>query len=622
VRRTSLAQCALATALVCACAPPDGEPETETEEPAAQDPRSVPPVDSWDEFESLRAPVAVEWSFDALDGQWGDLSFPVKLQSHWDEPLEADVFAFVVTPGVDEDVETQLPLWSGELTPNDPLELMVASESLPPLTPGLPVDLRVIARVYGPEGQALAIHSQSRRVELTDDGETMLAAPRPEHADVEEALFDASRAYIGTQYLESPTGPELAAQSRGAAGPYGIDVTARVCPQWRVHYLDNLGATVINAADQQRIAASYAKVVVSTPSDVLSGAFTGTVVAEDWLDEFGCTELTLPAGPYVLALVTQLQRGEQAIDIEGRHTRFRVPDPPEDVDLTIATAAFRMPGSGLFDIYRLTDVDDRRTRAAAVLSQALVEPDLPYLGPGKLRVYANNRCQTWVDSAACGSNLQIHIGDAGIDTPMPVDMTEFRNVIAHELGHAIQYRGSRGFAAAYATPSDLPDVCTCDHITPPTSHCLQSLEDHGAAFAEGFAHFVAARLFNSDPSGCEFQYYKPLYWTPLIVGQPPLYTTSCDLEIQWEQSRDCSRVGNSIEYDWLNFLWGLNHGPTEERWTVQDLHDLFGSPCTDLVTGRCELSWSWLEAAVDASSVSPAKKMAFHAAAAAHGLAE
>ena len=116
MRRTSLA---LATALVCACAPPDGEPETETEEPAAHDPRSVPPVDSWDEFESLAAPVAVEWSFDVLDGPWGDLSFPVELQSQWEDPLEADVFAFVVTPGVDEDVETQLPLWSGELTPNE-----------------------------------------------------------------------------------------------------------------------------------------------------------------------------------------------------------------------------------------------------------------------------------------------------------------------------------------------------------------------------------------------------------------------------------------------------------------------------------------------------------------------
>lgn len=616
LRWSFLSAFALSSILAGACAPPD-DPEAWPEDPAPTDPRSTLPVDSWDDFESLASPVAIEWSFTELQGSWGDLALPLKVVPTWGEPLEADVFAFTFTPGVDEDFESEVPLWSGSLVAGDTLELSVPTESLPALTPGRPLELRVVARVFDPDGHALAIDGAARLVELLPDQQTVLARPRERYETIEDALIDASRAYIGTPYLESPTSPELAA-ARDAAGPYGIDVTTRLCPKWRVKYEDNRGATFINAAQHQRVPASFAKIVVSTPWDTLSPNPMGTFVDEGWLDADGCIEMTLAAGPYVMAVQTQLKRGEQEIDLEWDHDNVRTQDPPEDFDPSFSAAAFRVGGSG--DIHRVTGNNDRVTRAAAVGSLALAAPDLPYSGTSKLHVYANTRCQSW-NSAACGSETQIHVGD----THGGVDMTEFRNVIAHEFGHAMQYRGSRAYNADYATPfdMDLPEVCTCEHITPTTSHCLQSLEDHGAAFAEGFAHFVAARLFNTDPSGCEYQYYKPLWWTPLIVGQPPLYTTSCDLEIQWEQTRDCSHDGYSIEYDWLNFLWDLNHGGAEERWTVQELHDLFDSSCTiDLVTFRCDLTWPWLEAAVDASSVSAAKKTAFHDAAAAHGLAE
>ena len=587
----------------CAVSEPADAPEPE---PNGDAPRTTV-VRSDDSFDGARPPFAVLWSFEELVGDWGDLALPLSVTNAWNAPLEAEVFAYVRVPGIDEDFETEIPLASGTFEPEEMIQLELHAESLPELTPGLPVVVRVVTRVLDPQSEgAMTMSSVPRLVEIDTDYQTVTARPRKPYQSLQDALYDASRPFFDPQYAKGPLDPQLTDGPDSQADPITMTSDVRICPEWRVSYLDNEGETFVNAAEQQRVPASWAKLVVSRPSPPFQPWIPGEQVFEEILDENGCTSLRpLEHGDYVMAVHTQFEKGDVEIDVEWDNE----PGMPV-LDIGWSGAPFRVYGPG--DIHRLTGSDDRTTRVAAVISKALVEPDLPFpASTAPLKVFANEDCPS-SNATACASESDIHIGtnNEGIDG------TRFRNLVAHEVGHVIQYRGSQRFSLNLTGHYDWPlaQICSCRHIgvgPEEPSHCLQSVEQASFAFGEGFGHFVAARLFNSDPFGCEFQYYKPLWWGPTSTSPAPVLM-DCELPPLWATSHGCVRAGDDVEYDWLAFFWAINHAPAAERWSVQDMFDVMSSPCVgEPPYGHCDLDWAWLEGAVNASSFSTAKKERF-----------
>jgi hypothetical protein len=89
--------------------------------------------------------------------------------------------------------------------------------------------------------------------------------------------------------------------------------------------------------------------------------------------------------------------------------------------------------------------------------------------------------------------------------------TYWKFTVAHEMGHIIQQRAMGTFFTDYnfgGATVKAPPKCSCDHVTSAnTLHCLQSIEEPGAAQLEGFAQFFASRTWNrASETDCVFKY--------------------------------------------------------------------------------------------------------------------
>ena len=322
-------------------------------EPPPNLPRSTV-IPSDDDIDG-NSPLVVRWTFEELSGSWGDLSLPLTVASGWEVPLEAEIFAYVRTPGIDEDSETEIPIASGSFDPQETIELALPTESMPSLTPGLPVIVRVVAHIQAPQEQGIStVRSEPRLVEIDPSHETVTAGPRKRYESIEEALYDASRPFFEPQYAKSPIDPPIA---NGPRGSYGLAVDVRICPDWRVAYRDNQGETFVNSAMHQRVPASFAKLSVHRPSAPLEWWLPGPLVFEEILDEDGCTSVRpIDTGEYVMVVHTQFEKDEVLIDVEWDD------EPIPELDIGWSGAAFRVYGAG--DIHRLTGSNDNTTRAA------------------------------------------------------------------------------------------------------------------------------------------------------------------------------------------------------------------------------------------------------------------
>jgi hypothetical protein len=157
------------------------------------------------------------------------------------------------------------------------------------------------------------------------------------------------------------------------------------------------------------------------------------------------------------------------------------------------------------------------------------------------------------------------------------------------------------------------------------THCLQSLEESGAAQIEGFAQFYAAKAWNrEEQSDCVRAYNKNFldgqckpgaagciqYASDLWISQPP-FPLDCATPVKWRNT-NCVNAQSSpdalsqgVELDWMGFFWAVNttKDPTYQPWSMPDLFSLYGVKPADCGGSLCRYTWSGA-----ASSVSLAQR--------------
>jgi hypothetical protein len=154
------------------------------------------------------------------------------------------------------------------------------------------------------------------------------------------------------------------------------------------------------------------------------------------------------------------------------------------------------------------------------------------------------------------------------------DTTVEKYVVAHELGHALEKSLNGGAAGNYHYDAGTWDgqLCGCNHVAGANKvHCLQSSGSHASAYVEGFGHFVATAVMNSDTQkSAVFTYYKELL-VPSRPGSATLFTSvrpplriRAGTPVAWLRNKCANgvQIDRATEYDWSTFLWGIHQRET------------------------------------------------------------
>ena len=342
----------------------------------------------------------------------------------------------------------------------------------------------------------------------------------------------------------------------------------RICAQWPAEFIDEGRAEV-----GLPYTASYAEAVISEATRL--PLWSGT------LDSAGCTPgLTLKNYTgYAFLLRTKLHR-----DGPGAGTNITVLDKSGTPATTAGGFSTLLvlrpqPSPDIYinlKVYGGTD----ETRVSAFVSAALKRQGA-HMPAGEYFLRANSRCPprpTGDPYSACISGEILYIG-ANYDSP-PTHNSQFRFVIAHELGHLVQGKGSGRMKADYnGSPSRTDSsACGCAFVGEAAvegSHCLQSKNSLGIATNEGFAHYFASRVWNYDtPSSCTFVYYKNFKEGSTLL-RPPL-ARSCSAPVKWLLN-NCAEGNRGVEWDWMNFQRAIavSGAPT----SMTDLLDIYKRAC-------------------------------------------
>jgi hypothetical protein len=182
------------------------------------------------------------------------------------------------------------------------------------------------------------------------------------------------------------------------------------------------------------------------------------------------------------------------------HERTVPPNPTGDTTIDVAFGS--------------TEIFSASIVATRITSSALVA--------GTYKVYAAQECPSGL-SCFCPGNLAIcthgdavYLGDLVQTGPDAFS----KSVVAHELGHYVQYKLFGTWSYNYSQNVS-QDLCRCDHVADPNdrAHCLQSSEQVGGARNEGWGHAFATGLFNTTlDSIAPFGYYKNFSLFTRICG--------------------------------------------------------------------------------------------------------
>lgn len=168
-------------------------------------------------------------------------------------------------------------------------------------------------------------------------------------------------------------------------------------------------------------------------------------------------------------------------------------------------------------------------------------------------------------------------------------------VVAHEMGHEIQYRLYGSTALEYDRLSLNPQPnsqCGCSGLNPTGNeiHCLQSTEQQTAAQVEGYAHFFASNVWNSrSDNHCTFTYYKGFRVDANTKEDAP-NLQSCDAnnryQARWAETY-CPLTERATEYDWLGFFTTIMRAATG-GWVQADLANIYKDYCGFGAGGLCQ----------------------------------
>ena len=234
---------------------------------------------------------------------------------------------------------------------------------------------------------------------------------------------------------------------------------------------------------------------------------------------------------------------------------------------------------------------DNQMRVAGVLGQVLTLP-FGSIVPGDYNVNANLRCNgDPMASTACFSQGTVFIGHNMDDT----HNSQYKYVVAHEFGHAIQDRASGTVHLDYGRDPALDEngPCGCGFVSDSTdrAHCLQSRQKMGATESESFAHYVAANTWNGSSGACTFVYYKNFREDGGAISKPP-FAKSCSAQTKWLENH-CVAPSRGVEWDWLNFFRGA--GVSGAIVPIADVHGIFRQACGGTCTSSIEPSFTDLQ---------------------------
>lgn len=373
-----------------------------------------------------------------------------------------------------------------------------------------------------------------------------------------------------------------------APPPGPDDPSTRVCVQLRAMYSDAGFGEDVDALPPSSGKPAEQMVPAAYLHTELKDAGGGTLFAGP-LDAQGCTPaMELKAGNYQVWTTTLLSRELDAkatavheilyqtgVTAEGEPV-FNRPYWVNAVTLSGGgSTTVSMTGTGWHPAMNVAAVSARIFTAADGLltgakSLILVDGACPDLPPG-------NSCTSQADNT-------LFLG-----TPItPTSSTNnalFKFIIAHENGHLIEGQHTLMAKSSLTEGDDEIDnqACRCDHIIDDpgdnTTHCMQSREEYGAGFKEGFAHFYASMIYNSrDAAHCDFVYYKPINVGILGILEPPM-RVDCDTVYEWRDDHCTPPDGGpqtAVEMDYMRFLWNVySKGPN--RLSATEIMNIFQS---------------------------------------------
>lgn len=405
----------------------------------------------------------------------------------------------------------------------------------------------------------------------------------------------------------------------------------RLCLDWRTQYLDAAhGEDVAGTYGVQTVDASHAVVTIERVVDfyACSGSSPGACGAIVWegpLDAAGC--ILVPDSEVGDQYYVWLH-GQFVKEVDGVATtatihwhkdgQFSLPPPlPPVIRLS---AVHRPEGLGspyhpfeppypeldigqadhVFVVWRAWQ------NAAAVMSLLFKSP---FLSPGRsITVQANAGCQS--SNPEIPRNDACTLGSTFYTGPWAVEFSggpflhwrwpgvlQYKYVIAHEAGHIAMGHGGGWPRNDYEYIGGSTAACRCDHVTGANQlHCMQSVEYASAAQVEGFAHFIAASLFNEGSgSDCHFNYYKEFREDDGTVVPPP-YSVDCRNPVKWRDSHPgCFFWNAGTEYDWMQFYWNV-HNVGINTSTIDDLFAIYRYACGGaLCSSAHDVSWSVLD---------------------------
>jgi hypothetical protein len=191
----------------------------------------------------------------------------------------------------------------------------------------------------------------------------------------------------------------------------------------------------------------------------------------------------------------------------------------------------------------------------------------------------------------------------GVNKQQGTLMTNWKFMIAHELGHSVQYYGMGSHEFNYAWQG-APQLCRCSHVDPlyGNGHCMQSRGSIGGGQIEGFAQAYAARVFNDDgQANATFVYYKPFltpYNNPNYTMNPPMSFNA--FTNNRFMSNYCGAAGKGIELDWMQFYYQLTARATINKTEMSYLFSIYKIACTGNQATKCNnqtVTWEKLRAA-------------------------
>ena len=352
-----------------------------------------------------------------------------------------------------------------------------------------------------------------------------------------------------------------------------IGRTVRMCAKWGVQYNDSgLGEDYLNGVGHQLYPARFAKGQIRrlTPN-----------VQDFWAGQFdfdGCAPtMFLPYAQYYLYVEPNFTT--------TNNTKFRVTG-----DNASQFWAWWLPFTigSLPPVLALSTANHEASRIGAVVSTLLSNWD-----PG-VAVVSNKNYRLVASTTDCEQTGAFSRGEYvcyGFDPGGGPHTTISKIVIAHEIAHSLDASGSgTPYNTYYWELTGVP-ACRCDHVlTANQLHCIQSWEQAGGAFIEGFAQFYAAKVFNEwRHTDCVFAYYKEFRQDNGVVLMPPV-AMSCRTNHRWMKNHcDYSAQSGGVEMDWMTYFWNV-HAPQEygnKRISMQEYHLIKRKSCTGSTGSLC-----------------------------------